>query len=741
MSENSKINRRLFIQSTASAGAGLLLSFYLPANAKAEKIGAQTAQNFAPNVFLRIQPDDKIFITVTRMEMGQGVRTALPMMLADELEVDLAKIELEQAEPGERFKGIRMRTSGSGSIYGTWAPFRRAGAAAREMLVSAAAQIWNVSPETCRAENGSVLHVPTGKKLSYGKLAETAAKLPVPEKPALKQAKDFRYIGKRIKRIDSPKIVRGGAVYGCDIKIPKMLVAVVERSPVLGGKFVRWDDSKTKTVPGVRAVLPVSKGLSNGVAVLAENTWAALKGRELLQVVWDEGKYKDFSSENFNRQLYAAFDREGYVTRKDGDAQAAFTSAETKLEAVYEYPYQAHAPLETMNCIADVRPDGCEIWVGTQAPERAQEEAAKLLGIDPSKVRVHVPLMGGGFGRRLFVDYVTEAVELSKAAGAPVKVFWTRADDMKHGYFHSQTVCRLTAGLSNGKIVAWTHKTASSDLSILGPPALDVKLYAQSFVPWGGFDNPYSFPALQVEYHHLDSPVPTGPWRAVGYPQNVFARECFIDEAAHAAGQNPLDFRLALMQPLDTVKVGPFNLNRKKLAEVLRLAAERGDLMKSPPKENGRRFGRGIACNIYHGETCLAQVAEVSVGEKGDVRVHRIITAVDCGQVVNPLGLEGQIESGIAWGLNTVLRGQITFKNGGAEQSSYGDFEVLRINEMPPVETFIVPNEEHPKGIGEQPVPVVAPAVCNAIFAATGNRIRRLPVNPAEFRAANNKSK
>ena len=735
MNENSKINRRFFLRSSATAGAGLLLSFHLPATAKAGKsVDKQTARNFAPNVFLRIQSDERIFITVTRMEMGQGVRTALPMMLADELEVDLAKIELEQAETGERFKNVRMRTSGSGSIYGTFALFRRAGAAAREMLVSAAAQVWNVPPDACRAENGAVVHISTGKKLSYGKLADAAAKLPVPEKPAVKPAKDFRYIGKRIKRIDSPKIVRGQAVYGCDFTIPGMLVAVVERSPVLGGKVVRWDDTKTKTVPGVRAVLPVTKGLSNGVAVLAENTWAAIKGRELLQVVWDEGEHKDFSSENFSKRLYAALDREGYVTRKVNDAKQAFDSAEIKLEAAFEYPHQAHAPLETMNCTADVRADGCEIWVGTQAPDRAQEEAARLLGIDPDKVRVHVPLMGGAFGRRLFVDYVTEAVELSKAAGAPVKVLWTRSDDTKHGYFHSHTVCRLSAGLSKGKIVAWTHKTASSDLSILGPPALDAAKYAESFVPWGGFDNPYSFPAVLIEYHHLDSPVPTGPWRAVGYPQNVFARECFIDEAARAAGQNPLDFRLALMQPLDTIKVGPFNLDRKKLAEVLRLAAERCDWLKPLPKENNRRFGRGIACNVYHGATCLAQVAEVSVGERGDVRVHRIVTAVNCGQVVNPLGLEGQIESGIAWGLNSVLRGQITFKNGEAEQSGYGDFEVIRINEMPRIETVIVPSEEHPSGIGEQPVPAVAPAVCNAIFAATGKWVRRLPVNPAELR-------
>ncbi len=734
MSEDTKLSRRFFLKSSVAAGAGLLLSFHLPTKAKAETLSVKTVQNFAPNVFLRIQPDERIFITVTRMEMGQGVRTVLPMMLADELEVDLARVELEQAEPGERFKDVRMRTSGSGSVYGTFALFRRAGAAAREMLIAAAAQTWSVQPDACRAENGAVLHVPTGKKLSYGKLAAAAAKLPVPEKPTLKAAKDFRYIGKRVNRIDAPKIARGAAVYGCDVKIPRMLVAVVERSPVLGGKALSWDDSKTKSVAGVRAVLPVSKGLSSGVAVLADNTWAAMKGRELLQVVWDKGAHKDFSSENFSKQLHSALDREGFVTRKAGDARAAFDSAEIKLEATYEYPHQAHAPLETMNCTADASANGCEIWVGTQAPERAQEEAAKLLGIEPSKVRVHVPLMGGAFGRRLFVDYVMEAVELSKAAGAPVKVLWTRADDTKHGYFHSHTACRLTAGLTKGKIVAWTHRTASSDLSILGPPTLNAAEYAKSFVPWGGFDNPYSFPALQIEYHHLDSPVPTGPWRAVGYPQNIFARECFVDEAAHAAGQNPLDFRLQLMQPLDTVKVGPFNLDRRKLAEVLRLAAERGDLMKPLREENGRRFGRGIACNIYHGSTCLAQVAEVSVGDKGDVRVHRIVTAVNCGQVVNPLGLEGQIESGIAWGLNPVLRGRITFTDGAADQSSYGDFEVLRINEMPRVETFIVPSEEYPSGIGEQPVPVVAPAVCNAIFAATGKWIRRLPVNPAELK-------
>lgn len=725
MDDKTKIDRRSFLRTSASAASGLLIAFHLPGQARPAL--TQNSSVFAPNAFLNIHPNNKITIWVTRSEMGQGVRTALPMMLADELEADWSTIELKQASPGVAFKGIRLRTSGSGSVYGTWFPLRNTGAAAREMLTSAAAARWNVEPETCRAEKGSIVHEPTGRRLNYGELCEAASKLPLPEKPVLKDAKDFRFIGKPMKRVDGAAIVSGKAVYGLDVKIPGMRYAVVMRSPVLGGKAVRWDDSKAKAIPGVLAVVPVTKGFTSGVAVVAESTWAAIKGREVLTVVWDEGKNKSFSSEGFTRQLHTALDGNSFTTRKEGEVEQALTNAVTKLEADYEYPYQAHAPLETMNCIADVKGDRCEIWNSTQAPERAQEEAAKAHGVPPESVKVNVTLLGGGFGRRLLVDYVPEAVEVSKAIGAPVQVVWTRDDDTKHGFFHSSTVCRMRAGLDKDKkLTVFTHKTASSDLSVLGPPTLDAKKYSESWVPWGAYDNPYAFAAYQSDFINVDSPVPTGPWRAVGYPQNVFARESFVDEVAAAMGKDPLEFRLELLNA-PTAELHRMKLERANLRRVLEGAGERSGWATPLSNMNGRRWGRGVACNIYHGESLTAQVAEVSVGKDGKFKVERVVCVIDCGQVINPLGLEGQIESGIVWGLSAAMHGKVTFKNGRAEQSSFRDFEVLRINEMPKVEVFAMPSNARPVGVGEPSVPPIAPAVANAIFAATGKRLRRLP--------------
>ncbi len=724
MENKTKINRRTFLRSVGAAGAGLILTFNLPDTAFAQ---TATTESFSPSAYLTITPDNKITIWVTRSEMGQGVRTALPMMLADELEADWKQIEIKQASPGTKFKGIRLRTSGSGSVYGTWFPLRNAGAAAKEMLISAAANKWNVSRETCRAEKGTVLHVPTGRRLTYGNLATDAAKLPVPEKPLLKDAKDFRFIGKPTKRIDGMAIVTGQAIYGLDVKVPGMRYAVIEHSPVLGGKVVSLDDKQTKAVSGVLAVVLVTKGIQNGVAVVAENLWAAMKGREVLKVIWDDEKNKNFSSEQFTVQLNSALDGQSFTTRKEGEVESALANAATKLEAVYEYPFQAHACLETMNCIADVKKDSCEIWVSTQTPGTAYDEIPKMLGIEPESVKINIPLLGGGFGRRLFVDYVYETVEISKAINAPVQVVWTRADDMKFGFFHSSTVCRMKAGLNaEKKLTVFTHKTASSDLSMFGPPTLNAKQYAEDWVPWGAYDNPYSFSAYQSDYIHLDSPVPTGAWRAVGYPQNVFARESFIDEIALAIGKDPLDFRLELLDA-PTAELFDMKIERADLRRVLEVVKEKSGWAKPLPQEKDKRWGRGIACNVYHGETLMAQVAEVSVDDKNNLKVHRVICVADCGQVVNPLGLEAQIESGIVWGLSAALHGKITFKDGEAEQSSYLDFNVLRMNEMPKIEVYTIPKTTRPFGIGEQPVPPIAPAVANAIFAATGKRLRKVP--------------
>jgi isoquinoline 1-oxidoreductase subunit beta len=673
--------------------------------------------------------------------MGQGVRTTLPALLAEELDVDLGRVRLEQAMPGARFKGIRLRTSGSGSSSGTYRALRRAGATAREMLIAAAAQVWKVERSSCRAELGSVIHAPSGRTLSYGRLAGAAARQTPPDDPPLKDAGNFRLIGARLKRTDGPAIVRGGAGYGIDVRVPGMLVAVMERCPYLGGRVAGFDASKALAIPGVRHVVPITSGISTGVAVAADNTWAALKGREALAVTWDPGPNRDFDSERFIRTMEEAFSKEGYPIRRDGDAEGAMGSAAATLEAVYEYPFQAHAPLETMNCTADMRKGSCEVWAPTQTPETAFDDIIKTYGLPPEAVKVHTTLLGGGFGRRLFVDYVHEAVELSKAIGRPVQLLWTRPDDMRHGFFHPASVDRLRAGLSaDGRPLAWLHKAVGSDLSMFGLPSeeekKDLQRYAKDGSPWGAYDNPYGFPAMKVDYVPVDSPVPTGAWRAVEYPSRVFARESFIDEIAGAGGKDPLRLRIDLLRPGDVLTLGDQRIDRGRMIKVLEIARDRTGWSTPLSPARDRLRGRGVAVNSYFGESYVVEVAEVSVARDfGDLRVDRVACIVDCGVAINPAGLEGQIESGITWGLSAALHGKIDFRDGGARQESYTDFEVLRMNQSPAIETHIVPSNAPPSGFGEHAVPPVAPAVANAVFAATGRRVRRLPITPARLRA------
>jgi len=719
-----RVDRRHFLKAGASAAAGLFLAFRAPAGSQA--FDAADGE-FSPNAYLGITPDGKITIWVTRSEMGQGVRTALPMMLADELEAPWESIELRQASPGERFRGVRMGTGGSGSIYRTWLPYRSAGAAAREMLVAAAAKRWNLDSSRCRAENGKVFS-PDGRSASYGELCVEASKLPVPEDPKLKDPKDFRYIGRPMKRVDGHGIVTGDAKYGLDVSVPGMLYAVIEKPAALGMKPVRWDDADALKVPGVVRVVKVTRGIKGGIAVVAENTWAAFKGRDALKITWGESDAAGFSSDGYLESLKKSLGGRSFTTRDEGEIESVLGGAEKQLEAFYEYPFQVHAPVEPMNCVADVRKESCEIWCSTQVPERAVADTARQLGIAPDAVKVNVTLLGGGFGRRLFVDYVHEAVEISSLVGKPVKVVWSRIDDTKHGFFHSSTLSHLKAGISKeGKLQGMLHRSASSDLSMFGPPALDAKKYAEGWDPWGAYDNPYFIEAYRADYIPIDCAVPTGAWRAVGYPQNVFARECFIDEIASATGKDPLEMRLELLDAPDKELLG-MTIRRRALRSVVIMAAEKAGWSEPLEPKRGLRRGRGIACNVYHGGSLIAYVAEVSVNSQDRIAVDRIICAVDCGQVVNPLGLKGQIESGITWGLTSTLKGRITFRNGEAEQSSYGDFEVVRMNEMPDLDIHIVPSSERPVGMGEPPVPAVAPAVASAIFAATGKRLRRLPL-------------
>jgi isoquinoline 1-oxidoreductase beta subunit len=721
-------SRREFLrQAAVGGGAALVLQFCWADGEVTSSSPAQAA--FSPNPWISIDAEGRVTLTAAHSEMGQGARTALPMILAEELGADWSKVEVRHALPGPDFPD--MRTSGSGSVVDSWNPLRRAGAAAREMLLAAAAARWAVPVGECRAEKGRVVHS-SGKSLSFGDLAAAAARLPVPKEPALKDTKDFTLVGHPVRRVDGPKIVSGSATYGLDIHVPGMRKAVVARSPVFGGKPRHWDADAARAVPGVREIIAIP----TGIAVVADDTWSAIAGREALAVEWDDGPHARDSTESYWQRLEAALAAGGKATRSEGDAEAAMAGAARRLHATYRYPFQAHATLEPMNCAAEVRSDGCEIWVGTQAPNEAQKDVAKLLGFKPEQVRINVTLLGGGFGRRLGYDYVIEAVELARKISGPVQIVWTREDDMRHDFFQPAALHDLSAGLDGtGRPIAWIHRNATYHLSMFGPfQPNDPDLYDGS--PWGAYDVPYAIPAIRVEFAPLEAPVCTGAWRSVEYPSGVFARESFLDEIAAATGRDPVALRLDLIPSPGTVKLRTITLdNGDRLRNVLRIAAEKAGWGEPFERvRGGRRWGRGIACNIYHRQTVVAQVAEVSVGKQGDVRVHRVVCAIDCGQAVNPLGVEAQVESGVLWGLSATLRGRITFKNGRAEQSTYEDFPVMRLNETPAIETHIVPSTVRPLGVGEQPVPPIFAAVANAVFDATGKRVRELPIRAEDLR-------
>ncbi len=557
----------------------------------------------------------------------------------------------------------------------------------------------------------------------------------MPKEPRLKDRKDYRLVGTAVKRIDGPDIVTGRAQYGLDVRVPGMLFAAVARPPVAGGKVVRFDAAKALAVPGVRKVVEVS----TGVAVIAGNSYAALSGRDALaaSATFDGGKNASLTTADLARTLDdpSGSAHARHRTRQQGDAPAALASAATRMSATYRDAFQAHASVEPLNTTARFSASSgtCEIWTPTQHPQRVQKECAELLKIAPEKVTVHVTLLGGGFGRRLGADYAVEAAEVARAAGAPVQVVWSRGDDFLGDYLHPSERVDLEAGIdASGKITAWSHRSTCFHLSMFG--GFDPADSPTDVSPWGGYDNPYVIENLAAEYTEVESPIRTGAWRAVYYPPNVFARESFLDEIAARLGRDPLELRLSLLDgQVFTLPNGRWKLDRPRLAAVLRLAGEKSGWGSKLAAPAGRRAGRGIACNIYHARTLIAQVAEVSVGAAGDVRVHRLVTAVDCGQIVNRLGVEGQVESGVAWGLTYALKSEATIRGGRVAETNFREFPVLSISEMPSVETHIVDSDRAPTGLGEQPVPAVAPAVANAIFAATGKRVRRVPIRPADL--------
>jgi len=708
------VSRRDFVVVLTATGAGLLLGCRIgERSGAAAAAGAAPPPPFAPNAFIRVGTDGGITMIMPQVEMGQGMYTAMPMLLAEELEVGLDQVRLEHAPPDDKLYANPLfgfqATGGSTSVRAMYEPLRKAGATARTMLVAAAAQTWNVDPGSCRAEKGAVTHTPTGRTLTYGALAEKAAKLAVPAQVTLRDPKDFKLIGTPAKRLDTPEKVNGKAQYGIDVRVPGMAVATVAASPVLGGKVAGLDEAKARAIKGVRQVVR----LDDVVAVVADHMWAAKQGLAALAIRWDDGPNAKVSTADVVRELDGASQRPGVVARTQGDAAAAIAGAAKRIEEVYEAPFLAHAALEPANCTVHVRKDGCEVWTGSQVLARAQATAAQVTGLPLDKVVVHNHLLGGGFGRRLEVDYVTQAVRIAKQVDGPVKVVWTREEDIQHDVYRPYYYDRIAAGLdAHGKPIAWTHRLVGpSILARWAPPAFKDGLDGDALD--GAVHLIYDIPAIQVEYQRHEEPVlNTGFWRGVGVTHNTFVIESFIDELAVAAKADPFEYRRALLGKSPRARA------------VLELAAKQAGWGAKLPA--GR--GRGIALMYSGWDTYVVQVAEVEVSKAGDVRVHRIVCAVDCGTVVNPDIVKAQIEGGVVFGIGGALWGEITLKNGRVEQSNFHNNRVPRMNETPPIEVHLVRNLEAPGGIGEPGTAVTAPALANAIFAATGKRIRRLPL-------------
>jgi isoquinoline 1-oxidoreductase beta subunit len=713
----NRFSRRGFLQAGATAGGGLMLSLNLQfASGEAQ---AASADGFEPNAFIRIGRDGQIVLTMPYVEMGQGTYTSIPMLIAEELEVDLKQVRLEHAPPDEKLFGNPLlggiqATGNSNAVRASWQPLRQAGAIARTMLVSAAAKRWNVDPGSCRAQSGEVLHAATGRSMKYGALAAEAARLPVPDNVALKRPQDFKLIGTPAKRVDTPAKVNGTAVYGIDVRPPGVKIATLAQSPVFGGRVKNVNDAAAKAVKGVRQIVR----LDDAIAVVADHMGAAKKGLAALVIEWDDGPHARLNTDEIVGELEKATLNSGPVAQNIGNASKAMASAVTKVQATYHVPFLAHATMEPMNCTVHVRKDGCEVWVGNQVLARAQAAAAKTAGLPLDKVVVHNHLIGGGFGRRLEVDGVIRAVEIAKDVDGPVKVIWTREEDIQHDMYRPCFFDRLSAGLDEkGKPIAWNNRFAgSSIIARWAPPLFNNGLDPDTTE--GAIDLVYALPNMHVEYLRVEPPgIPTAFWRSVGPSHNVFVTESFMDELAAAAKQDAVAYRLALLDKTPRAKA------------VLALAAEKAGWGQPLPE----RAGRGVSVQ-YVFATYMAQVAEVEVSKDGVVRVRRVVCAVDCGTVVNPDTVQAQIQSAINFGITAALHGEITLKDGRVEQANFDTYQMLRINEAPDIEVHIVQSFEPPGGMGEAGTSSIVPAVTNAIFAATGKRLLKLPIDTSALK-------
>jgi isoquinoline 1-oxidoreductase beta subunit len=668
---------------------------------------------YVASAFITIGADDSITLTMAKVEMGQGAYTVLPMLIAEELEVDLDRVILRHAPPDAKVYGLPFGdqfTGGSLTIRTLWEPMRQTGAAARMVLIQAAANDWKVDAAECYAEHGAVIHRPSGRSVRYGQLVTAAAALPVPQKIVLKPADQFKLVGTPVKRLDAKDKVNGVAQFGIDVHLSGMLVASVAASPVFGGKLKSVDDRKTRKMHGVRQVVR----LDNAVAVVADNTWYARKGVEALKVVWDEGANANLSTADLRTLMTAALKKPGVVARNDGDALKVLASAGQTIERTYINPMLAHAPMEPLNCVVHVGPDSAEIWVGTQAPARARDAAAKVLGMAPEKVTLHNHLIGGGFGRRLEVDYVEQAAAIGRQVHGPVKVVWTREEDIQHDVFRGVYAHTVSASVNaEGFPVALYHKFAGPSNLARWAPGWMTKEGVDVDAVDGSINFPYSIPNMRSEFRTEDGPVPTGFWRGVGPTRNIPTLESFIDELAYKAGKDPLAYRLAMLD------------KHPRARHVLQRAAELAGWGTPLPKGKGRGIGL-----LYAWDTYVAQVVDLTVSDSGEISVQRVVCVTDCGIAVNPDTVVAQLQGGINFALTAGLYSNITIKNGRAEQSNFHDYRLLRINEAPAVVVEVVKSGEAPGGIGEPSVASLLAAFLNAIHAATGKRLYELPATP-----------
>jgi isoquinoline 1-oxidoreductase beta subunit len=704
------INRRSLLASVGALGGSLVLGFAAPLDpgtAQASGAGAEIT------AWIVIRPDDTVIIRLAKSEMGQGVMTALPMLVAEELECDWTKVRAEMVAPQENMARRRvwgdMSTGGSRSVRSSQQRLREAGATAREMLIAAAAAQWNVATSECRARNSVITHERTGRSLSFGQVAAAAVHVPAPQNIKLKPAREWRLIGTPQKRLDVRAKVLGEPMFGIDVRVPGMLYAAVCQCPVFGGHFKSADDAKATGMTGVRAVVK----LDRAVAVVAEDWWCANKALERIDVQWDAGENGSISSENIKGVLNQGLDSQGAgVGRKEGDFAAAIGEADQRIEAIYEVPFLAHATLEPQNATAHVRGDEVEVWAPTQNGEAALRAAAEAAGVPVGNVKLHVTMLGGGFGRRGYTqDFVSLAVQIAKHVSSPVKVLWAREEDMRHDFYRPAAMAKMTAGLdATGEPMAWHVRLSGPSVIGFLPPGHVDRQFQEGFLQ----DMPYDVPNYLVEHAPVRTHVPVGFWRCVNHTQNCFFKESFIDELALAAQEDPYQYRRKLIRN---------HPQAEKFLAVLDAAAEKSD-WETPPRAG---VYRGLALNQIY-DTYTAAVIEVSVSQAGELRVLRVVSAIDCGAVVNPLTVEMQVESATVFALTAAIHGEITISDGRVEQSNFKDYAMLRLGEMPQVETVIVRGDGPWSGVGEPPVAVVAPALCNAIFASTGKRIRSLPV-------------